>query len=174
MNNMLKKISSSFIFKETINYIPLGRAIKIFKYNKSFLNKLNITKEEARLILFMNKLIKPIANMEDYLPVLRKMHYGKITKIFCNYLNFSNTIPSITPRLENKEILDLFNGFKICFNNNLIRLFNDGEGISEFYPELFLEFFHKYAKKIKEMSFMDNIFSYSKSNDEKEEENSLT
>ena len=81
---MLKKISRYFVFNETINFIPLGRAVKIFKYNKSFLNKLNITKEETRLILFMKKLIKPIANMEDYLPILRKMH-SKIKIYFANF-----------------------------------------------------------------------------------------
>ena len=176
MKSVLTKISNSFIFQETINFIPLGRAIKIFKYNKSFLNKLNFTKKEARLILFMNKLVKPIANMEDYLPVLRKMHYGKIEQIFCKFLNFSNTIPSITLKSGNEEILDLLNGFKICLDNNFKGLFyeiND-EGILEFDPKIFLELTHKYAKKLKEISFMDNTFFYSKSNDKKEKENSLT
>ena len=176
MKSVLTKISNSFIFQETINFIPLGRAIKIFKYNKSFLNKLNFTKKEARLILFMNKLVKPIANMEDYLPVLRKMHYGKIEQIFCKFLNFSNTIPSITLKSRNEEILDLLNGFKICLDNNFKGLFyeiND-EGILEFDPKIFLELTHKYAKKLKEISFMDNTFFYSKSNDKKEKENSLT
>ena len=173
MKSVLEKISNSYIFKETINFIPLGRAIKIFKYNKSFLNKLNITKEEARLILLMNKLIKPIANMEDYLPVLRKMNNGKIEKIFCKFLNFSNTIPSITLESKNKEILDLLNGFKICFNKNFERLFFElnYDGISEFHPKIFLELAHKYSKKIKEISFMDNTFSYSRTNGK---ENSLT
>ena len=175
MKSVLTKISNSFIFQETINFIPLGRAIKIFKYNKSFLNKLNFTKKEARLILFMNKLVKPIANMEDYLPVLRKMHYGKIEQIFCKFLNFSNTIPSITLKSGNEEILDLLNGFKICLDNNFKGLFYDySEGILEFDPKIFLELTHKYAKKLKEISFMDNTFFYSKSNDKKEKENSLT
>ena len=177
-NSILKNLSNSYIFKETTNFIPLGRTIKIFKYNKSFLNKLNITKEEARLILFMKKLIKPMANMEDYLPALRSRYYhGEIKKLFCKFLNFSNIIPSITLKSENQEILDLLNGFKICFDNNFKGLFyefNDSEGIPEFAPKIFLELTHKYAKKIKEISFMDNTFFYSKSNDKKEEENSLT
>ena len=139
MNSVLKKISNSFIFNETIYFIPLGRAIKIFKYNKSFLNKLNITKEEARLILFMKKQIEPIANMEDYLPVLRRMH-RKIKNIFCKFLNFSKTIPSITLKSENKEILDLLNGFKICLDNNFNRFFyesNYDSCFSEFSLEVF-------------------------------------
>ena len=177
MNSVLRKLSNSYILKEIINFIPLRRAIKIFKYNKNFLNWLNITKKEARLILFMNKIIKPIANMEDYLPILQTKFSGKIQNLFCKFLNCSNAIPSITLKSENEEILDLLNGFKICLDNNfkgLFYKFNDSEGIPEFDPKIFLELTHKYAKKIKEISFMDNTFFYSNSNDKNEKKNSLT
>ena len=97
-------------------------------------------------------------------------------KYFANIYS-SNTIPSITLKSGNQEILDLLNGFKICFNTNFKGEFYENsynEGISEFVLDLFLKYAHKYGKKIKEINFMDNTFSHFKSSDKKEDVNSLT
>ena len=171
MNSLINKISSKYIFQRITAFIPLDRTIKIFMYNKSCLNKLNFNRKDAINILLMAKLIKPIANMEDYLPILKKICCSSnnyITNLFCKYLNFNNKfIPSFTFKSKNEEILDLLNNVKICFNSNLVGSFYDDEMI-EFDDKLFLEYNHKYAEKIKEISFMDNSFS------EKDKKETLT
>ena len=101
MNAKLSKISSTYIFGKIVQYISLVKTIKIFKYNKSYLYKLNYSVKDANLILLMNKAIKPIANMEDYYPILTKKFSTKnIQKIFFKYLNCNKFIPSIFLKQE--------------------------------------------------------------------------
>lgn len=171
MNAKLSKISSTYIFGKIVQYISLVKTIKLFKYNKSYLYKLNYSVKDANLILLMNKAIKPIANMEDYYPILTKKFSTKnIQKIFFKYLNCNKFIPIIFLKTGKNDILDLLDNIKLCYNNNFIESFYDET--FEFFTSLFLEYLHKYSGKIKEISFMDNHFIYN--NNRQNEKESLT
>ena len=54
--------------------------------------------------------------------------------------------------------MDLLNKIKICFNTNLIELFYDE--VFEFYSSTIYEYAYNYAKKIKQISFLDSDIDY--------------
>ena len=167
----LFKIRSKYLFKNVLDYIPFKEAISILKYNKKALNSLGFTQEDMKIFLLMKKVIKPIANIEDYIPILKKsLNYEKdndekqeyLINLFCQYLNNNNKfVPNINFFDNYKNIYLLLNKMKITFNNNLIESFFDGE---EYFYEInkykLFEYANLFGGKIKEVSFLDSYFEY--------------
>ena len=148
--------------QNVFSYIPFHRTVKIVKYNKRLINNLDYSVEDIKNFLFFNKVIKPISNCEDYLPILKRIlsyknnnNYTNIIDSFCEYLNKSNEfIPQISIIKNNEYILNKLNSFKIGFNNKFLDYFYDD--IDKLNFKKLSDFCKKYGKKIKEITFMDN------------------
>jgi len=157
MTSLIKKIKSKYIQKVLFDYVPLNLKIEILKYNKNILYN-NINREDLKKYLILKKIIKPIANCEDYLSIINRIFSNKKINdnltIFCNYLNKNGFIPQINKINDNKEILNYINSFKIGFNNEFIDNFYDNNNIFEFIK--LYEFCNKYGNKLKEITLMDN------------------
>ena len=112
-----------------------------------------------KIFSFFNKIIKPISNCEDYLPIIRrilsskKYTFKQISNVFCNYLNKTNKfIPQISQIEGNEYILDKLDSFKLGFNRQILEYF------SNFYFEdksLYIKILSEFGKKIKEITFMN-------------------
>lgn len=159
MKDLTRKIKSKYILQNISKFVSFTRIIKIIKYNKNLIHKLEQSVENIKNFLFFNKIIKPISNCEDYLPIIKRILSSKvpintITNLFCDYLNNINNefIPQINKIRGNEILLDKLNFFKIGFNSQFLDYFSG--------PENNLlklkEFCKKYGKKIKEITFMDN------------------
>ena len=148
--------------QNVFSYIPFHRTVKIVKYNKRLINNLDYSVEDIKNFLFFNKVIKPISNCEDYLPILKRIlsyknnnNYTNIIDSFCEYLNKSNEfIPQISIIKNNEYILNKLNSFKIGFNNKFLDYFYDD--IDKLNFKKLSDFCKKYGKKIKEITFMEN------------------
>ena len=167
MSTIKQKIRSKYIFQNIFDFVPLNKTIKIVKYNKSVIKKLDYTKNIIKYFFLLKKIVKPIANCEDYLPIIRRIlslntlninivNNNQILNYFCQYINKNNKfIPQISKISGNEEILNKLNYFKIGFNNRFINNFYDGEQID--FNKL-SDFCNNYGKKIKEITFLDNSF----------------
>ena len=167
MKDILKKVKSKYIIQNIFGYLQFKKTIKIVKYNKKLINKLDYLYEDVKIFLFFSKIIKPISNCEDYLPIIKrilfkKVKMKKITNLFCEFLNKNNNefIPQINQIKGNEDILDQLKFFKLGFNDQLLEyfynLYNEDENL---YFLKLSEFCKKYGKKIKEITFMDNKIS---------------
>ena len=162
MKAQFKKIKSKYTMQNVFSYIPFHRTVKIVKYNKRLINNLDYSVEDIKNFLFFNKVIKPISNCEDYLPILKRIlsyknnnNYTNIIDSFCEYLNKSNEfIPQISIIKNNEYILNKLNSFKVGFNNKFLDYFYDD--IDKLNFKKLSDFCKKYGKKIKEITFMDN------------------
>ena len=167
MSTKKLKIGSKYILQNIFDFIPLNKTIKIIKYNQSFMRDLDYSKNIIKYFFLLKKIIKPISNCEDYLPIIRRIlssgtlninipNNNQILILFCTYFNKNNLfIPQISNINGNEDILNRLNAFKIGFNNQLINSFIDKEEIN--FTKLF-DFCGKYGKKIKEITFMDNNY----------------
>ena len=164
MKDILKKVKSKYIVKNIYTYTPFKKAIKIIKYSKKYINKIDYSVDDIKTFLFFNKIIKPISNFEDYLPIIirilsPKLSYNHITNLFLEYLNKNNNefIPQINKIKGNELFLDKLNAFKIGFNKQFldyfINFYNEDRNL---YFKKLSEFCQKYGKKIKEITFMDD------------------
>ena len=166
----LLKIHNKYNIKYLFEFVHLDIVVKIIKYNKYLLNLIELTKEEGIIILLMEKIVKPIANVEDYIPIIKRIAskeiiFNKFNKedylisLFSKFLNLnSKFIPSINFKCSYRKFFDLLNKIKICFNTNLIELFYDE--VYDFGSSTLLEYVYSYAKKIKQISFLDSDIDY--------------
>ena len=126
MNGLFSKISSKYLRQDIFKYVSFNTTIKIIKYNKKLIHELNYTVFEIKNFLFFHKIIKPISNIEDYIPIIKRMlpskdnnenNINNIIKILCKYLNANNQefIPQINKIKGNEFMLDNLNYFKIGF-----------------------------------------------------------
>ena len=96
MSELIKKIQSKYSLQKIFNYVPINRVAKIIKFNKKIIGDLDLSIDYIKKFLFMKKIIKPIANCEDYLTIMQRIFNSNIennnqnkeeyiTKIFYNY-----------------------------------------------------------------------------------------
>ena len=160
MTTLISKINSRYTKQDIFKYVPFKKTIKIVKYNKKLMHELNYTPFEIKYFLFFHKIIKPISNIEDYIPIIKRLlpmkENNDIIKLFCKYLNENNEgfIPQINKINGNEYILDNLNNFKIGFTNTFLDYFYDKENELNF--NKLCNFCKKYGKKIKEINFMDS------------------
>ena len=175
MNGLFSKRSSKYLRQDIFKYISFNRTIKIIQYNKKLIHELNYSVFEIKNFLFFHKIIKPIANIEDYIPIIKRMlpskdnnenNINNIIKILCKYLNANNQefIPQINKINGNEFMLDNLNYFKIGFCNTFLDYFYNEENELDFSAAS--KFCKKYGKKIKEITFMDNNLPHAYFNDE--------
>ena len=175
MNGLFSKISSKYLRQDIFKYVSFNTTIKIIKYNKKLIHELNYTVFEIKNFLFFHKIIKPISNIEDYIPIIKRMlpskdnnenNINNIIKILCKYLNANNQefIPQINKIKGNEFMLDNINYFKIGFCNTFLDYFYHEDNELDF--NVASEFCKKYGKKIKEITFMDNNLPHEMINDE--------
>ena len=167
MNNLIKRIKSKYILQILFDYVPLIKGINLIKYNRKLKSDLDLDYNKIRSYFFLQKIIKPIANCEDYIPIIEKFIKFPNNKLdmfnknedaidlFCNYFNRNTPfIPQINKIKNNEKLLSSLYYFKIGFSSHFINNFYNNENIFEF-KNLF-DFCNKYGKKIKEITFMDN------------------
>ena len=165
MKTFIKKVRSKYIIQNIFSYTSFKKTIKIIQYNKNLINKLEYTVDDIKNFFFFNKIIKPISNCEDYLPIIKrilsskKFTFKQISNVFCNYLNKTNNkfIPQISQIEGNEYILDKLDSFKLGFNKQILEYFSNFYLIEDksLYIKKLSEFCKKYGKKIKEITFMD-------------------
>ena len=165
MRAFIKKIKSKYIMQNIFGYTKFKRTIKIIKYNKNLINKLEYSVDDIKNFFFFNKIIKPISNCEDYLPIIKRIlssksfTFNQILEVFCNYLNKNNNkfIPQISQIEGNEYLLDKLDSFKLGFNKQILDYFSNYYLIEDksLYIKKLSEFCKKYGKKIKEVAFMD-------------------
>ena len=165
MKTFIKKVRSKYIIQNIFSYTSFKKTIKIIQYNKNLINKLEYTVDDIKNFFFFNKIIKPISNCEDYLPIIKRILSSKrytfkqISNVFCNYLNKTNNkfIPQISQIEGNEYILDKLDSFKLGFNKQILEYFSNFYLIEDksLYIKKLSEFCKKYGKKIKEITFMD-------------------
>ena len=165
MRVAIKKVRSKYIIQNIFGYTSFKRTIKIIQYNKNLINKLEYSVDDIKNFLFFNKIIKPISNCEDYLPIIKRILSSKnftfkqILNVFCNYLNKNNDkfTPQISQIEENEYLLDKLDTFKLGFNKQILDYFSNFYLIEDksLYIKKLSEFCKKYGKKIKEITFMD-------------------
>ena len=160
MNSVIKRIKSKYIVKSLFEYVPLNKTLEIIKYNKNIFNNI-FNNKEYKNILILKKFIKPIANCEDYLPIIKRIYNNNPINnpnnncsLFCDYINKNIFIPQINKLNDNKEILNSLKSFKIGFNYQFIDNFYNNNNIFEF--KILYDFCNEYGNKIKEITFMDN------------------
>ena len=174
MNGLFSKISSKYLRQDIFKYVSFNTTIKIIKYNKKLIHELNYTVFEIKNFLFFHKIIKPISNIEDYIPIIKRMlpskdnnenNINNIIKILCKYLNANNQefIPQINKINGNEFMLDNLNYFKIGFCKTFLDYFYNDDKLNF---NVASEFCKKYGKKIKEITFMDNNLHHENMNDE--------
>ena len=167
--NLIRRIKSKYVLQNIFDSIPLNKGLKIIKYNKRLIKNLDYSIKDVKFLFFLKKIIKPIANCEDYLPIIRriissnnlekenfkKLNNNRILYLFCTYLNKNNKfIPQINQIDNNEELLNYLNEFKIGFNQQFINNFYNEKQNFEF--KKLYDFSKKYGKKIKAITFMDN------------------
>ena len=159
----LKKISSKFVIKNALDYIPIYRRIKICKYNKKYLsliqNGYDNKKDLMRDLFLLKKTIKPIANCEDYIPIMQRIlqnhpNQKNFYNLFIQYLNENKKFcPQINKIKDFEKYLEQLDAIKIGFNREFIdNFYNNGQ----FNFEELIGFCDKYGNKISEITFMDN------------------
>ena len=164
------KISNKNIIKNILDYISLNRKLSLFKYNKKALTILGYNKEDIKIFFLMKKVIKPIANIEDYIPLLKKrLNYEEdnaqkeeyLINLFCHFLNQNcKFIPNINFFDYHKKMYSLLNKFKISYNNNFVESFFNEEYTYEINKNKLFIYANLFAKKIKEISYLDSNFEY--------------
>lgn len=167
MNNLIKRIKSKYILQILFDYVPLIKGINLIKYNRKLKSDLDLDYNKIRSYFFLQKIIKPIANCEDYIPIIEKFIKFPNNKLdmfnknedaidlFCNYFNRNTPfIPQINKIKNNEKLLSSLYYFKIGFSSHFINNFYNNENVFDF-KKLF-DFCSKYGKKIKEITFMDN------------------
>ena len=161
MSTLIKRIEGKFLLQIVFDYVPLNKLLKIVKYNKKLLSI--VKTDDVKYIkdfISLKKFIKPIANCEDYLPILKRIykHNSKTNyafELFIDYFKKNNSfIPQINKINENEELLNSLHSFKIGFNRDFINNFYNSNNVFEF--EKLMKFCDKYGRKIKEITFMDN------------------
>lgn len=168
------KIRNKYILKNLIDFIPLNNAISIFKYCKKVLNIMELSKAKIKIYLLLAKIVKPLANIEDYIPTLmKKINCENINSqkeeyliiLFCEYLNKNNKfIPNVNFYYNYKKMYDSLNNLKISYNINLIESFFNEEYTFEINEYKLFKYTNLYAKKIKEVSFLDTDFVFKNEN----------
>ena len=171
-NKIIYKIKSKYTLRNIFDYISVNKTIKIVKYSKKIIRDLDYTMKDFQYFLFLKKIVKPICNCEDYLPITRRIlsHNALNNKngsfsffydnshsldLFCKYLNKNNKfIPQINKINGNENLLNLLNVFKIGFNQQFINNFYDDKKKLDL--NKLSEFCKKYGNKIKEITFTDN------------------
>ena len=73
MKTFIKKVRSKYIIQNIFSYTSFKKTIKIIQYNKNLINKLEYTVDDIKNFFFFNKIIKPISNCEDYLPIIKRI-----------------------------------------------------------------------------------------------------
>ena len=170
MKSITKIVKSKYIIKGIFDYLTITKSFLIVKYNKKIQSILELEskKKETKVFLLLDKIIKPIANCEDYLPIIQKLvnkvrinnnslldNNIRASDLFVHYFNRNNPfIPQINNINDNEEILKSINNFKIGFNDIFIKNFFNHQNEFEF--NKLVEFCNKYGHKIKEITFMDN------------------
>ena len=66
MSNLFINIKSDYIFKIIVGYIPYIKFLKLMKYSKTILNKLNITNDIFRQVSEIKKVLDPSYQIEKY------------------------------------------------------------------------------------------------------------
>ena len=66
MSNLFINIKSVYIFKIIVGYIPYIKFLKLMKYSKTILNKLNITNDIFRQVSEIKKVLDPSYQIEKY------------------------------------------------------------------------------------------------------------
>ena len=167
MKNSIRRIRSKYIIRILFDYVPLIKGINIIKYNKLLKSLLDLDSSKMKNYFLLQKIIKPIANCEEYIPIIQKSINFQNNKLdifnknedaldlFCNYFNKNAPfIPQINKINNNEKILSSLYYFKIGFSAHFINNFYNNENVFDF-KKLF-DFCSKYGKKIKEITFMDN------------------
>ena len=167
MKNSIRRIRSKYIVRILFDYVPLIKGINIIKYNKLLKSLLDLDSSKIKNYFLLQKIIKPIANCEEYIPIIQKLINFQNNKLdifnknedaldlFCNYFNKNAPfIPQINKINNNEKILSSLYYFKIGFSAHFINNFYNNENVFDF-KKLF-DFCSKYGKKIKEITFMDN------------------
>jgi hypothetical protein len=165
MSRLISRINSKYTKQTIFSYIPIKKTAKIIKYNKKLIKDLNYSVFDIKNFLLFGKIIKPISNIEDYVPIIKRITSKKksknnndIIKIFCKYLNANNNefIPQINNIKGNEYLLDNLDYFKIGFTNTFLDYFFDYNNEIDF--NKVNNFCDKYGEKIKEITFIDNNF----------------
>ena len=176
MSELIKKIQSKYSLQKIFNYVPINRVAKIIKFNKKIIGDLDLSIDYIKKFLFMKKIIKPIANCEDYLTIMQRIFNSNIennnqnkeeyiTKIFYNYLNRNNKfIPQINYFIDNPILLMKLNSFKIGLNSVFIDNFLFENNYINF--KKLIGFCNSFGKKLKEITFMGNDISNDKNQNE--------
>ena len=160
MSELIKKIKSKYMIKNIFEYLTLYPSFQLIKYNKKLLSLMEFDKNKIKFIVALKKYLKPIANCEDYLPILKRIYTSdnlspnNISKLYYNYCHGDITFtPQINKINENEELLNSLYSFKIGFNKEFIDYFYDKD---KFEFKKLMNFCDEYASKIKEITFMDN------------------
>ena len=169
MKTIINRIKNKYIRLNLFEYLSITKLFKIIKYNKKLLSEIDINKKEIKIYLLLDRIIKPISNCEDYLPIIKRIysHYNNTTNhintldniqasnLFCQYMNKTIPfVPQINNINDNEEILKSINYFKIGFNQIFLDNFYDNE--NKFVFNRLFEFCNKYGHKIVEITFIDN------------------
>ena len=93
MSKLIGRVKCKYTIQNIFNYIQFDKTIKIIKYSLKTIKQLEYTKEEIKYFLLLKKIVKPIANCEEYLPIIRRI-------LFSNTLGIYN--------FNTNKILDLF------------------------------------------------------------------
>ena len=168
----LNKIKCKYLIQVIFDYTPLNIYIEIIKYNKQLSKELNYSEKDIKNFLFLKKIIKPIANCEDYLPIIKRvinpnnniLNQLNENDLFCKYINKSDEfIPQINKINGNEHLLNSLNKIKLGFNYQLIYYFYNKK-TGNFDIQKLTEFCEKYGNKIKEITFLDNDISFTNEN----------
>ena len=168
----LNKIKCKYLIQVIFDYTPLNIYIEIIKYNKQLSKELNYSEKDIKNFLFLKKIIKPIANCEDYLPIIKRVinpnnniiNQLNENDLFCKYINKSDEfIPQINKINRNEHLLNSLNKIKLGFNYQFIYYFYNKK-TGNFDIQKLTEFCEKYGNKIKEITFLDNDISFTNEN----------
>ena len=152
MREFIKKVRSKYIIQNIFSYTSFKKTIKIMQYNKNLIDNLEYTVDDFKNFFFFNKIIKPISNCEDYLPIIKRILSSKrytfkqISNVFCNYLNKTNKfIPQISQIEGNEYILDKLDSFKLGFNKQILEYFSNFYLIGD--KNLYIKKLSEFCKK---------------------------
>ncbi len=169
MSGLLWKIKNDYILRYLFDYIKFNRVIKIIKYNNALKKKLQYTNDDINKYIYVNKIIKPIANPKNYISIINRIIFNsknnnnndeddnlkKSEKLIVDYYNKNFFIPQIN---NPKYLLKDLKQFKIGYNQKFLNYFYiDGKSLS---LNNLMDFCNIYGNKLKEITFLDNILYY--------------
>ena len=170
MSGLLWKIKNDYILRYLFDYIKFNRVIKITKYNNALKKKLQYTNDDINKFIYVNKIIKPIANPKNYISIINRIIFNsknnnnnndeddnlkKSEKLIVDYYNKNFFIPQIN---NPKYLLKDLKQFKIGYNQKFLNyFFVDGKSLS---LNNLIDFCNTYGNKLKEITFLDNILYY--------------